>query len=788
MNSPDIISLSSAPQWGLTTGAAGRVFIIAGAVAFLISLIGAFLKRDRLSNWMFVIGSLTLFGAFACLASLFVGNQYEFKYIYEHGDVANELKYKIASVWSGQQGSFLLWAVTSAIFGLLTFSSAGIYRRWYVAIYAVFLGSLCGILAYETPFGFLDGVLHQGRIIVPTTGAGLAPSLQNYWVVIHPPTIFLGFGSLTVMFCYAVSAMLTGNLLDWARLVRPWALVSVAVLGLGICMGGMWAYETLGWGGFWAWDPVENTSFVPWLMVVGLLHALIVQTTKGRWLASTLLLGGLPFITFVYGTFLTRSGYLQNASLHSFAEMQRSALWILLALLVVSVFGFMGLWIARGVMGAKSDGAAPAYGREWFYKIGVYLITMLGAAVAIGMSIPFFMAIAKRDSKVVQEPLYHLVVSWFFLPIIFLVAIVPFVSWQSLGKNFWPRVRDVFCVTIGLTGVGFFLCKLPRIGMPLDPTAMVGLPFKGHMPLVPWMLLLMFLCIFALVGNIWRIAEMSKRAKVFSFGGFVAHIGVAVLMGGLIISRGFERSEQVVAQPGEPVSAFGYTLIPGHWQGLTEGDKNGKLPVEISNADGLRLTALPGLYWLPTMNESTGQPNSMRWPFIDHSFSHDLYLSLGDPIMTVYPGSKKFEKGQTDTNKMFKLTYNGFEMHGKPGQMGTRFEANVDLTFDGQVYHPKPGLTMTANGLQEELADAGPDFYVTMSTIEAGTGAANLQVYFRQPIYPMELFYKPLTSLVWIGAGILTLGGLMAAFYRRPKSKAPNADEEEMSAVGTQES
>src|SRR5689334_3050201 len=299
MNSVDHDLLSKfppAPFWAEAAGPVGRVFVLAAIVFFLLSAIGWSLasrnpKAETLGKRCFTLGACSIFGAFLTLASLFVGDQFQYNYVFSHSDSIIALKYKIAAIWAGQQGSFLLWACTSSLFGLLAVRVTGKYRRWFTVPYAAFLASLCGILAYETPFNV---TLIDGRALVPPIGVGLTPSLQNYWVVIHPPTIFMGFGSLTVMFCFAISAMLTGDLKSWLALVRPWALVSLAVLGLGLCMGGFWAYETLGWGGFWAWDPVENVSFVPWVFTAAFVHGLIVQTTRGRWPWTNLMLAGLP--------------------------------------------------------------------------------------------------------------------------------------------------------------------------------------------------------------------------------------------------------------------------------------------------------------------------------------------------------------------------------------------------------------------------------------------------------------------------------------------------------------
>ena len=794
----NILSLDAAPSWAIWVGDLGRGLVLFGAAAFVVALIAALLSKNKpgtakLSSLSFVLGAISVLGAFVCLATLFAKNQFEYQYVFSHGDALTELKYKIAGVWSGQQGSFLLWACTSSIFGVLALRSTGIYRRWFVATYSLFLGSLCGILAYETPFGLLDGVQHAGKILLPQTGNGLTPSLENYWVVIHPPTIFTGFGSLTVLFCFAVSAMLTGNVKDWIHMVRPWALVSTAILGLGICMGGMWAYETLGWGGFWAWDPVENVSFVPWLFVVAFVHGIIVQTTKNRWISSNLFLGGLPFIAFVYGTFLTRSGYLSEASVHSFAEMQRSALLILLGFLGFCAIGFGILWFVRGrPASANNSERQDGFNRESIYRMSVTLLALLGLTITIGMSVPFFLALFGKPSKVVEESLYHMVVVWFFVPIMLLLAVGPFVSWRSMAtREFWARVINVVSLSIGLTGLTVLAYKWPKYGVNPDPMATINLPFSRQnphlpheMPLMPWMAILTFLCVFALVANIWRVGEISRRSKVFSLGGFVAHIGVAVLMAGLVLSRGFERKEQVITQSGTPVLAMGYVLNPDKLDGDLF-DRNSKLPVQIAEPGGEQYTAMPGLYWI---HDANGNLQSMRWPWIRHSISHDVYLALGDPVTTVWPEPKLIKPQSSEPNQMFTLHYDGLQMIGKPGQVGTKFVAKMRLDENGKTYNIAPALTLTDQGLDQSLTDAGPMFYVSLMGMDAATKSASVQVFFKVPFYPMELFYKPFTSLVWLGAGILFIGGLMSAVYRRNKPIDPDSNTDLEPAVESSES
>ncbi|HVV72276.1 MAG TPA: cytochrome c biogenesis protein CcsA, partial [Verrucomicrobiae bacterium] len=471
----DIPGVTAAQPWSLFTGQFGRGCIYSACGVFLLSAVLWVLQTrypqvEKAAKWLFGIGCVSLLAAFGALTLLFVKDQFQYSYVFDHGDSTTDLKYKIAGVWTSQEGSFLLWACTSAIFGLLTVAGTGIYRRWFSVVYAGFLACLSAILAYETPFGILPQAVAHGQTFVLPRGAGMTPSLQNYWVVIHPPTIFTGFGSLTVFFAYAAAAMIQGNAKEWVSQVRPWVLLSTAILGVGIVMGGLWAYDTQGWGGFWAWDPVECASFVPWLFTVVLAHGILVQVSRGKWAFTNLLLGGLPFLSFVYGTFLTRSGLLDKVSLHSFAEMNQSALvilrWFMIAVTAAFVAGFA--FFGKRAAAAVARPAEPegAIEREGAYRYGMMLLSMIAVVITLGMSWPVIVALRGGEGKSVEEWLYHQVSVWFFIPIMLLMAAAPFISWRGMSwRELWNRLFTTVCVAVGLTGFAQMGLMAPKIGV-----------------------------------------------------------------------------------------------------------------------------------------------------------------------------------------------------------------------------------------------------------------------------------------------------------------------------------
>jgi len=776
--------LPDAPQWALFAGTAGRLLVYAGLGLFLASIVLWILqpKKPSLAKFAsisFIGGAFSILGAMACLVALFVGNQFEYRYIFSHGDTATAIYYKIAGVWTAQEGSFLLWACTSAIFGLLAFRGTGIYRRWYCVVFSVFLACLCGILAYETPFDLIKEFALNGVAKVPHAGSGMTPSLQNYWVVIHPPTIFMGFGSLTVMFAMSVSAMLTGNAKEWIKITRPWTLVSASVLGLGLCMGGMWAYETQGWGGFWAWDPVENVSFVPWLFTVALIHGIIVQVTKNRWIGTNLMLGGMTFISFVYGTFLTRSGWLDGVSNHSFASMNRAALQVLIGFLATIFIFFMALFFTKGLALAKeaSEDNSDGIDRENMYRFGTLFLSLLATGIALGMSWPWFTALQGGKGSAIEEPQYHLVVVWFFIPILLLMGLAPFVTWRKMtGKDLWNRVISVFSVSAGTTGFMLVAMQNPTIGVHMIPGSTVRMPGGFRMLLMPWMAILCFVSVFCVVANLWRIAEIVKRSKL-TLGGFIAHIGVAVLMSGLIISRGFEQKERSNLDPAlGSVHILGYTFTLDKIDRKNMLDRDGKVVFNVTAPGGEKFKADLGLYYF--YNGDDPEPKPMVWPFIQKHLSHDFYMAMEGPDMFAWPKPVAFKPGETKKFAIgdpdapidtMSVTYQNFTRNGEPGMAGTTFGAVLHVVDDFGSFDITPTIKV---GGEPDMPKIGPLFSMAFVGMDAADKSVNLQLLFNPPLYPITVFYKPMTILVWLGTAIFVLGGLMSAFARRNRPKA----------------
>lgn len=770
----NVMSLPAPPAWSLNVGSLGKGLVWVAVVLYLISVLGwlfspKFPSINNWTTWIFRAANIAVIGTFACLAALFLANRFEYQYVWEHSDNRNAFQYRFAGIWSGQQGSFLLWATCSAIFGLATIHKVRHYQRWYGIATSVFLGMIVAILAFESPFNLIE---FDGPAFVPADGFGLAPSLQNYWVIIHPPTIFLGFGSLTALFALGFAALATRDYTSWSPIVRPLSIISLTLVGLGLCMGGFWAYETLGWGGFWMWDPVENVSFVPWCFGIALTHGIIVQTTRKKWIMTNLLLAGVPFLMFMYGTFLTRSGFLSEASVHSFAEMDSKAMQLLIGILGLTVVGYFGLWGVRMFQNRKESGVTGAkLTRDRWMALGIWALSLMGLATFVGMSVPLIMALQGQKPSIVKEGLYHQVLPYIFVPLMLLMAITPFLGWnQTDKKQLWSKVYTVACYAVGITSILMFLAIITGYNQVVDLTPKVLMFNRFEVNGMAWVMFLIATCMFVIVGNVWRCVDLWKRSKL-GISGFLAHIGLAVLMTGLIVSRGFERKGDAMLMSDQPTQILGYQL---KMTGMSSNDRDreNKILIDVLGPNNQKLyTAKPGMY-RTTMGD--GQESIMLWPDIHRGLLHDTYISLGQP-QTTGTQDVALQPGKSVSFGELTLTYKKLVVDGEFGKAGTKFGAVVEVN-DGkttQTLTPKIEIGQNRQGMVEHPAKIDEKMTLAMSSMNAADKSVSLRIDLNDPVYAVEVFHKPLTNWVFFGTFLTTVAGVLAAWYRRPTLKSP---------------
>lgn len=350
-------------------------------VSFACYIALAFSQKKNLNVWakksyvVSVIG--TAYASIYLLQQILSDARYDIAYIHDYSGSTDPLLYKISSLWAGQEGSLLLWALLAGVIGLvLSRRQSPVVMAFWSSVQSFFLV----LLIKADPFKLLTNYQPGAP------GAGLNPLLKNPWMAIHPPVVFIGYAALIVPAALAVSALIKGDAKSWVKQCMPWAIFGWVSLSAGIVLGMIWSYEVLGWGGYWGWDPVENASLVPWLTSTALVHGLILQRSKGRNQQGNIILALMTFLFVLYATFLTRSGVLSNYSVHSFADLGTYS-YLLTFLLVYTIFAATLVISRWRLISSKKPSVVPA-SRDYMISLGMIVLVIFALIVAAGTSYP----------------------------------------------------------------------------------------------------------------------------------------------------------------------------------------------------------------------------------------------------------------------------------------------------------------------------------------------------------------------------------------------------------------
>lgn len=321
----------------------GEIGIYLLFFTLVIFSVGLFIKEDLVINYRKVVSSISLLLVVLVILSLYkliFNNEFQYHYVWHHSALDMPVYYKLSCLWEGQEGSFLLWVFWNALFLVfLSFSSERVFIRgvkFLVLIQAFLVSMLLGFAIGEdieigsSPFVLLkdriqSGVYAVNPQFIPSDGKGMNALLRNYWMVIHPPIIFLGFSISSIPFVLCLGSLYNREIEKWVDFAFPWVLAAVLFVGMGMVMGAFWAYETLNFGGFWNWDPVENAVYIPWLFLIATLHLMILFKKRKKGLKALINLTLCSFLLIVYSTFLTRSGILGESSVHAFTDLGLSS-------------------------------------------------------------------------------------------------------------------------------------------------------------------------------------------------------------------------------------------------------------------------------------------------------------------------------------------------------------------------------------------------------------------------------------------------------------------------------
>ncbi|MEP7329485.1 MAG: heme lyase CcmF/NrfE family subunit [Betaproteobacteria bacterium] len=555
-------------------------------------------------------GLVTL--AFACLAYSFATSDFSVENVAQNSNTTLPLRYRIAATWGSHEGSLLLWLLMlngwAAAVALRSRNLPAVLLARVLAVMGmVSTGFLVFLLFTSNPFLRLVPAVAEGR--------DLNPLLQDPGMVIHPPMLYMGYVGFSVAFAFAIAALLGGKLdATWARWSRPWTIAAWSFLTIGIALGSWWAYYELGWGGWWFWDPVENASFMPWLVGTALLHSLAVTEKRGTFKSWTVLLAIIAFSLSLVGTFLVRSGVL--TSVHAFATDPTRGVFIL-AFLVIVIGGSLTLYAfrARAVGGGASF--APV-SRESMLLANNVLLVVATASVLLGTLYPLFLDALNMGKISVGPPYFDAVFFPLMAPLTFLMGIGPIANWRQASlPDMWTRLRWAFAVAV-ITSL-----LLPLALGDWSPLVAFGLF------LALWIVATTVLLIVRRLANAPQTGLIAKmRANSASwYGMLVAHLGIAVFIVGVTLVKGYSIEENVTLDHGQSISVGGYDF-----------KFLGVAPVKGPNYDGLagaiemrrHGVLLETLHPEKRIYNASG--STMTEAAIDAGIFGDRYVSLGEPV------------------------------------------------------------------------------------------------------------------------------------------------------------
>ncbi|MEM9991551.1 MAG: cytochrome c biogenesis protein CcsA, partial [Bacteroidota bacterium] len=533
----------------LLPGQVGQLAALFGFIASSLAAVAYYFATQKRgaqeeANWLFIgrsafVGhSLGTIGVIGVIFYIMLNQYYEYHYVWAHTSEDLPLRYIFSAFWEGQEGSFLLWMFWHVVLGMVLMLTA---KRWeaptlsVLALVQAILGSMIlGLYITEdikvgsSPLLLLRQtmdapIFNNADYLSLVQGSGLAPALQNYWMTIHPPTLFLGFASTVVPFCFAIAGLWTQEHKAWLRPAMRWSLFSAGILGTGILMGGAWAYEALNFGGYWAWDPVENASLVPWLILIAGVHSNLIANATGHAVRTSYIFYILTFLFVLYSTFLTRSGVLGETSVHAFTQMGLETQLIIL----MSVFGLLGgglfLYRNKGIPTPVKEEATPS--REFWMFIGTLVLLFSSVLITGSTSLPIYNKIRQAfdpmfDGIVIEDANthYNKYQLWIAVFIASLSGVSQYLRYREVNfKKYLKKFGVHMSVAFALTALATYLLSL-------------------WINLHAWQYtVLLATCVFSIVTNLDYFITFTK-GNLKAAGSALSHAGFAVMIIGVLAS------------------------------------------------------------------------------------------------------------------------------------------------------------------------------------------------------------------------------------------------------------
>ncbi len=550
--------------------------------------------------------------AFACLVQAFVANDFSLAYVVSNSNSALPVHYRVAGAWGGHEGSLLLWMLMLSSWTIAVSLLSGrlpddVVSRVLGVLGLVAVGFLSFMLFASNPFKRLLPAALDGR--------DLNPLLQDPGMVLHPPMLYMGYVGFSVAFAFAIAALLSGRLdATWARWSRPWTTMAWLFLTLGIALGSWWAYYELGWGGWWFWDPVENASFMPWLVGTALIHSLAVTEKRGAFKRWTVLLAICAFALSLLGTFLVRSGVL--TSVHAFATDPRRGIFILVFLVVV-VGGSLALFAWRAPR-VGVGGRFEWLSRESMLLANNLLLLVAAASVMLGTLYPLFLDALGLGKISVGPPYFESVFVPLMAPALFLMGIGPLARWKQASLSELARLlRWAFMVSL-----------IAALLLPLT----MG---RWTLPASFGLLLALWIAASSAVNLARRLqgvpgAGIARKLRLLPhsyYGMLLAHLGIAVFVVGVTMVKTYEAEKDVRMAIGETVELGGYAFRLD-----AINDVTGPNYIAARGTVTVLKKGTPLRVMHPEKRVYKVQRNPMTEAAIDSGLTRDLYVSMGEPV------------------------------------------------------------------------------------------------------------------------------------------------------------
>ena len=682
----------------------------------VLTLLAYTLNQKQWARYCYVITTVLGTVATVQLFYFFIAKDFSIEYVAAFSARDLPLFYRISAFWAGQQGSFLLWLYFALVMGLFLFKVDEKWQQKVMIFYNIEVLALLLLLVKQNPFLLSPQV--------PPDGQGLNPLLVNPWMAIHPPMMFLGYAAYGVTFAFIMAALWKKDISTWVDVSIRWTVFAWLTLGIGIILGGYWAYETLGWGGYWGWDPVENASLIPWLFGTALLHGLAIQRIYKGFYKSNALMAIFSYLFIIYGTFLTRSGILADFSVHSFVDLGITG-W-LVGILLVFLAGSMAIFLLRLDVFPKGESIKGLLKPSTLLAASAVLLVLSAVVVAAGTSAPLITNLWGKPSQVdipfyvnTQIPIY----------VLLLLAFTLF----AYRKKFLPFVIAA------------------AVAVPAFSYAMgVGNPVH---------LVLIALCTSTLVS------QLANRRLFF----VLIHAGVSLFILGSIYATGYDKQVKMTLLQDTPVKIGNYTITFRSFAAPTPQEKP-VATLEV-NDGGSTYVVTPKLWINQKTNQLVANPYiRIHWAMDEYYVVHE-YRPAAEPNRVV-----PLRKGETRALGDMKLTFLGFKLdqsHQVQAGMVVRAVIAVDGDKERLVM---PSFEVLPGGVikKPEVDIPGHAAKIRVEGMDATSGTIQVNVVsaqggIRKATAVVEFTRVPLISLVWLGSILQILGCAISLVIRHKK-------------------